>query len=214
MTPSPPASGFLEVRRLDTAQLAPSAQGFSKPPSGSRPAWPLPRGWARGRICGGSASIPLRGCCLETAVLADWAPLLRAAHHLAAGIPSGELGRRRWAGRATSRAGAAASASPRLVAVLCSGHQKEVRRASPHSRAGGTQAEALGGGVSGAGSALPANLGLRHVRSLNFSLIWGLPGGPVAETLHSQRRGPGFNPWSGSWIPHDATSRCLVAQSH
>jgi len=27
---------------------------------------------------------------------------------------------------------------------------------------------------------------------------WDLPGGPVANTLHPQCRGPGFNPWSGN----------------
>ena len=27
------------------------------------------------------------------------------------------------------------------------------------------------------------------------------PGGPVAKTLCPQCRGPGFNPWSGNWIP-------------
>ena len=32
-----------------------------------------------------------------------------------------------------------------------------------------------------------------------------LPGGPVAETLCSPCRGPGFNPWSETWIPHAAT---------
>ena len=37
----------------------------------------------------------------------------------------------------------------------------------------------------------------------NFSLeknqkFWDFPGGPVARTLRSQRRGPRFNPWSGS----------------
>ena len=31
------------------------------------------------------------------------------------------------------------------------------------------------------------------------------PGGPVVKTLHSQCRGPGFNPWSGNQIPHAAT---------
>ena len=34
-----------------------------------------------------------------------------------------------------------------------------------------------------------------------------LPGGPVAKPLHSQCRGPGFDPWSGNWIPRDATKR-------
>ena len=33
------------------------------------------------------------------------------------------------------------------------------------------------------------------------------PGGPVAKTLHSQCRGPGFNPWSGNWILHTATKQ-------
>ena len=28
------------------------------------------------------------------------------------------------------------------------------------------------------------------------------PGGPVAKTLCSQSRGPGFHPWSGNYIPH------------
>ena len=31
------------------------------------------------------------------------------------------------------------------------------------------------------------------------------PGGPVAMTLRSQCRGPGFNPWSGYWILHATT---------
>lgn len=31
------------------------------------------------------------------------------------------------------------------------------------------------------------------------------PGGPVAKTLRSQCRGPGFNPWSGGYIPHVTT---------
>ena len=35
------------------------------------------------------------------------------------------------------------------------------------------------------------------------------PGGPVAKTLHSQRRGPGFDPWSESQIPHSATKTWL-----
>ena len=34
---------------------------------------------------------------------------------------------------------------------------------------------------------------------------WGLSGGAVAKTLHSQCRGSRFNPWSGNWIPHAAT---------
>ena len=31
------------------------------------------------------------------------------------------------------------------------------------------------------------------------------PGSPVAETLCSQCRVPGFNPWLGNWIPHATT---------
>ena len=31
------------------------------------------------------------------------------------------------------------------------------------------------------------------------------PGGPVTKTPCSQRRGSGFDPWSGHWIPHSAT---------
>ena len=38
---------------------------------------------------------------------------------------------------------------------------------------------------------------IRHYREF--------PGGPVAKTLYSQCRGPGFNPWSGNWIPHVTT---------
>ena len=30
---------------------------------------------------------------------------------------------------------------------------------------------------------------------------WDFPGGPGAKTLHSQCRGPGFNPWSGKLHP-------------
>ena len=28
--------------------------------------------------------------------------------------------------------------------------------------------------------------------------LWDFPDGPVAKTLHSQCRGPRFNPWSGN----------------
>ena len=31
------------------------------------------------------------------------------------------------------------------------------------------------------------------------------PGGPVAKTLQSQCRGPGFDPWSGNWLLHAMT---------
>ena len=33
----------------------------------------------------------------------------------------------------------------------------------------------------------------------------GLSGGPVAKTWCSYYRGPGFDPWSGNWIPHAIT---------
>ena len=29
-------------------------------------------------------------------------------------------------------------------------------------------------------------------------------GGSVVKTLHSQCRGPGFNPWSGNWLSEGA----------
>ena len=41
---------------------------------------------------------------------------------------------------------------------------------------------------------------------------WDVPSGLGAETLCSQCRGPGFNPWSGNWIPHDASKRSYVPQ--
>ena len=31
------------------------------------------------------------------------------------------------------------------------------------------------------------------------------PGGSAAKALHSQYRGPGFDPWSGNKIPHATT---------
>ena len=39
------------------------------------------------------------------------------------------------------------------------------------------------------------------------------PGGPVARTPSSQCRGPGFNPWSGNWIPHAATKDLACKQA-
>ena len=43
---------------------------------------------------------------------------------------------------------------------------------------------------------------LCHRHSLEYKKkkypIRGLPGGPVAKTLHSHCRGPGFDPWSGN----------------
>ena len=37
------------------------------------------------------------------------------------------------------------------------------------------------------------------------TLWWDFPGSPVAKTLSSQFRGPRFNPWSGTCIPHATT---------
>ena len=37
------------------------------------------------------------------------------------------------------------------------------------------------------------------------------PGGPVAKILCSQCKGPGFDPWSGNWIPHAATKSLHAA---
>ena len=41
--------------------------------------------------------------------------------------------------------------------------------------------------------------------SSKLSRSQDFPGGPVAKTLSSQCKGPGFNPWSGNWIPHVTT---------
>ena len=38
------------------------------------------------------------------------------------------------------------------------------------------------------------------------------PGGPVAKTPRSQCRGPGFDAWSGNWIPHAATKDLACQQ--
>ena len=37
------------------------------------------------------------------------------------------------------------------------------------------------------------------------------PGGPVVKTPHSQRTGPGFDPWSGNQIPNAATKSPCAA---
>ena len=34
--------------------------------------------------------------------------------------------------------------------------------------------------------------------------LWDFPGGPVTKTLHSQCKGPRFDPWSRNSIPHAA----------
>ena len=38
-----------------------------------------------------------------------------------------------------------------------------------------------------------------------LSIYWAFSGGPVAKTLHSQRRGPRFIPWSGNSISYATT---------
>ena len=35
-------------------------------------------------------------------------------------------------------------------------------------------------------------------RVFKFTDAWDSPGGPVAKASGSQRRGPGFDPWSGN----------------
>ena len=37
-----------------------------------------------------------------------------------------------------------------------------------------------------------------------------LLGGPVAKTVSSQYRGPGFDPWSGKQIPYATTKNVCV----
>ena len=44
------------------------------------------------------------------------------------------------------------------------------------------------------------------IEKLILKCVWrDFPGDPVAKTLHSQCRGPGFNLGSGNYIPHAAT---------
>ena len=40
---------------------------------------------------------------------------------------------------------------------------------------------------------------------------WDFSGGPVTKTPSSQCRGPGFNPWSGNWIPQATTESSHAA---
>ena len=42
-------------------------------------------------------------------------------------------------------------------------------------------------------------------KKVSSSTSWDFPGGPVAKTPSSQCGGPGFNPWSGNYIPHATT---------
>ena len=43
-------------------------------------------------------------------------------------------------------------------------------------------------------------------------LSWDFPHGQAVKTLCSQSRGTGFDPWSGSYIPHAATKRSCMRQ--
>ena len=49
---------------------------------------------------------------------------------------------------------------------------------------------------------------------IKVAISSNFPGGPVAKTLHSQRRGPRFNPWSDKMAPHAATkSLCATTKN-
>ena len=62
-------------------------------------------------------------------------------------------------------------------------------------------------GGDGGGNAGKASLVFKEKRGKQIlkEVPRDVPGGPVAKTLSSQCRGPRFNPWSGSWIPHATT---------
>ena len=47
-------------------------------------------------------------------------------------------------------------------------------------------------------------INLEKIIYLNY-VHGDFPGGPVAKTPSSQCRGPGFDTWSGNWIPHATT---------
>ena len=47
---------------------------------------------------------------------------------------------------------------------------------------------------------------------LKRHLLQDFPGGPAAKTLHSQCRGPGFDPWSGNYIPQASTRSSSAKQ--
>ena len=44
------------------------------------------------------------------------------------------------------------------------------------------------------------------------TLVRDFPGGPVVKTPYSQCKGSGFDPWSGNYIPHAATTRSHMPQ--
>ena len=54
------------------------------------------------------------------------------------------------------------------------------------------------------------------IRLQQESTFRDFPGGPVAKTLCSRGRGPGFNPWSGNQIPHAAakSSHAAISTRH
>ena len=41
-------------------------------------------------------------------------------------------------------------------------------------------------------------MGKRFENTSSKKIWWDFPGGPVGKTLHSQYRGPGFDPWWGN----------------
>ena len=48
----------------------------------------------------------------------------------------------------------------------------------------------------------------RLILGLKIQNTWDFSGGPVAKTLHSQCRRPGFKSWSRNSIPHCNSTRC------
>ena len=67
----------------------------------------------------------------------------------------------------------------------------------PESEDGGIQQDKAGG----RNTSPPCAKLARRAELLDFQLRrWShkFLGGPVARILHSQRRGPGFDPWSGN----------------
>ena len=46
---------------------------------------------------------------------------------------------------------------------------------------------------------------MKYYSAIKKKEIRDFPGGRVDKTPHSECMGPGFNPWSGNWIPYAAT---------
>ena len=62
----------------------------------------------------------------------------------------------------------------------------------------------VGGGVS---------VNIKGAEVKTVALV-GLPGGPAAKTPCVQCRGPGFRPWSGTWIPRAGTKSSNATTIH